>query len=127
MNKVEYITEQINNIKVSGKFAEEAKQKLIEFYCVTNKSRLKDISEDVIKAQDFKREIKTGAMRLKKLKEIKKIVTKFERHTCAPELNYLQFKSGKTYKVHSFVTTMEDALIYASFHMDEREIEFYKN
>lgn len=120
------IEDLINSTKVSGKFVEEAKQKLIEHYCVTNKSRLVDVPEDKIKAHDFKWEIKTGAMRLKKQQELKKIVTKLERHAYAPEMNCLHFKSGKTYRLRG-QDTMEDALTYASIHMDEREIELYKS
>jgi len=116
----------INNTKVSGKFVAEAKQKLIEHYCVTNKERLAALDVEVIKAHDFQWEIKTGALRLKKQQELKKIVTKLETHSYAPEMNCLHFKSGKTYRVKG-QTKMDDAILYASIHMDEREIELYKS
>lgn len=116
----------INNTKVSGKFVTEAKQKLIEHYCVTNKARLAELPVEKIKAHDFQWEIKTGALRLKKQQELRKIVTKLERHAYAPEMNCLHFKSGKTFRVKG-QTELDDAILYASIHMDEREIELYKN
>jgi len=127
MDVIKLVEDRINNTKVSGKFAEESKKKLIEYYCITNKSKLEVVPLDKIENHDFQWEIKTGALRLKKQVELRKIVTKFEAHKYAPELNCLHFKSGKTYKVHSFVDTMEEAILYASIHMDEREIELYKN
>ena len=120
------IEDLINNTEISGKFVEDSKKKLIEYYCVTNKSRLAGVPLDKIKSHDFRLEIKTGALRLKKQGELKKIVTKLETHTYAPELNCLHFKSGKTYKVKG-QSTMEEAILYASLHMDENEIDLYKN
>lgn len=115
----------INNTKVSGKFAAEAKVALIEYYCVTNKSRTAELDVETIEAHDFQWEIKTGAMRLKKQQELKKIVTKLETHLYAPEMNCLHFKSGKTFRVKG-QTELDDAILYASIHMDKDDIERYK-
>jgi len=128
MNKIELTTQLINSTKATKHkaFIEESKQKLIEYYCVTNKNKLESLDIEKIKAHDFTQEILTGALRLKKQVELKKIVTKLEVHRYAPELNCLHFKSGKTYRLKGGIDTMDEAILYASIHMDEKEIELYK-
>jgi hypothetical protein len=129
MNKIELTEQLIRNTKVIKykPFEKESKDKLVEFYCVTNKHKLEALSEDKIKSHDFKWEIETGALRLQKKSELKKIVTKLEVHKYAPELNCLHFESGKTFKLKFGIDNMEDALTYASIHLDQKQIELYKN
>ena len=129
MNKIELTEQLIRNTKVVKykPFEKESKDKLVEFYCVTNKHKLEALSEEKIKEHNFKFEIETGALRLKKMVELKKIVTKLEVHKYAPELNCLHFKSGKTFKLKGGIDNMDDALLFASIHLDQIQIELYKN
>jgi hypothetical protein len=121
MDKVKKIAEMIRAVKVSGRFVNESKNALIEFYCVQQKDKLDKLDIDKIITHNFKDEVATGALRLRKKAEIKKKVSKLERHAYAPELNKLHFKSGKTFPVRG-ITELEDALTYASIHMDSPQI-----
>ena len=121
MDKVKKVTEMIRAVKASGKFVEESKDALIEHYSVKNRDKLEKLELDKILNHNFKDEVSTGALRLRKLSVLRKKVTKLERHAYAPELNKLHFKSGKTFFVKG-ITEMEDALLYASIHMDSTQV-----
>jgi len=113
----------INAVNYKGEFAKESKDKLLEFYLVTNKTRLNSLDLNKVKDHDFKSEIMTGAMRLGKQRDLRKIVTKLERHAYAPELNQLHFKNGKTLKVKA--DNMDDAILYASIYLSSGEVKRY--
>jgi hypothetical protein len=119
----------IEAIEADGKYQEESKLKMIEYYTVENLKRLNDLDQSTIEKHDFVKDMLTGASRLIRVERLNDIVVKLETHAYAPEMNCLHFKSGKTWKFNHFNTidTIEQAVIYAALRMTEEDLEKFES
>lgn len=120
-DEIQIVTDAINSVKGKRKLIAESKRKLIEYYTVTNIKKLETISIEKLEKYCFRQEVMTGAMRLQKIIDLKKIIVRLETHKFAPELNCLHFKNGQTFKVKG-LTNLDEAILYAAIHLDSSDI-----
>lgn len=125
MTNKDIVIEKINSIKYKHKYAETVKSKMIQFYTVDSITQLEQLNQEHVKNHNYKLELKNKCNTLAKVDLIEKMVTKLERHTYAPEMNCLHFKSGKTFKTPQ-KDTLESAVSYMAFKCDKKTIETYK-
>jgi hypothetical protein len=128
-SNAQLVISMIEAIEADGKYQEESKLKMIEYYTVENLKRLNDLDQSTIEKHDFVKDMLTGASRLIRVERLNDIVVKLETHAYAPEMNCLHFKSGKTWKFNHFNTidTIEQAVIYAALRMTEEDLEKFES
>jgi hypothetical protein len=128
-SSAQLVISMIEAIEADGKYQEESKLKMIEYYTVENLKRLNDLDQSTIEKHDFVKDMLTGASRLIRVERLNDIVVKPETHAYAPEMNCLHFKSGKTWKFNHFNTidTIEQAVIYAALRMTEEDLEKFES
>ncbi|MEN8123335.1 MAG: hypothetical protein ABFS35_23560 [Bacteroidota bacterium] len=88
------IVENIEAVKLSGKWNVLAKNDLIERY--TKNERVGELSFKQIDEHNFYAEISNKATLMEKEHKIRSHTKGLERHAYAPEMNRLHFLNGKT-------------------------------
>jgi hypothetical protein len=115
MQNFELITEKINSIKNTNKFIIKAKKEKLQFYF----NRIDDINNmdfNKIEKHDFKAEILSASINIKKLdyfsKYKYKFIDKLEIHEFSPELNKIYFRNMNLYIKIPNITSIETAIQY---------------